>query len=109
RVVVHRRVLNPVASRDNACGPCYRAARGLCIKQLASSSTLAGLPAGGRTVELVRRPGRPGKEGDSLVATGTVKWFSSVKGYAFISQENGEDVFVHFSGIESGGYKNLEE
>src|SRR5207247_9019343 len=78
-------------------------------KQLASSSTIAGLPAGGRTVELVRRPGRPGKEGDSLVATGTVKWFSSEKGYGFISQENGEDVFVHFSGIEGGGYKNLEE
>ena len=57
----------------------------------------------------VRRTGRPGKEGDSLVATGTVKWFSSEKGYGFISQESGEDVFVHFSGIEGGGYKNLEE
>jgi len=43
------------------------------------------------------------------VATGTVKWFSSEKGYGFISQESGEDVFVHFSGIEGGGYKNLEE
>jgi CspA family cold shock protein len=44
-----------------------------------------------------------------LVATGTVKWFSSEKGYGFISQEGGDDVFVHFSGIEGGGYKNLEE
>jgi len=43
------------------------------------------------------------------VATGTVKWFSSEKGYGFISQEGGPDVFVHFSGIEGGGYKNLEE
>jgi CspA family cold shock protein len=43
------------------------------------------------------------------VATGTVKWFSSEKGYGFISQEGGDDVFVHFSGIEGGGYKNLEE
>ena len=43
------------------------------------------------------------------MATGTVKWFSSEKGYGFISQESGEDVFVHFSGIEGGGYKNLEE
>jgi CspA family cold shock protein len=43
------------------------------------------------------------------VATGTVKWFSSEKGYGFISQESGEDVFVHFSGIEGAGYKNLEE
>ena len=56
-----------------------------------------------------RRTGWPGEEGDSLVATGTVKWFSSEKGYGFISQESGEDVFVHFSGIEGGGYKNLEE
>jgi CspA family cold shock protein len=43
------------------------------------------------------------------VATGTVKWFSSEKGFGFISQESGEDVFVHFSGIEGSGYKNLEE
>ena len=43
------------------------------------------------------------------MATGTVKWFSSEKGFGFISQESGEDVFVHFSGIEGGGYKNLEE
>ena len=54
-------------------------------------------------------PGRQGKEGDPLVATGTVKWFSSEKGYGFISQEGGPDVFVHFSGIEGAGYKNLEE
>ena len=43
------------------------------------------------------------------MATGTVKWFSSEKGYGFISQEGGPDVFVHFSGIEGGGYKSLEE
>ena len=43
------------------------------------------------------------------MATGTVKWFSSEKGYGFISQEGGPDVFVHFSGIEGAGYKNLEE
>jgi CspA family cold shock protein len=44
-----------------------------------------------------------------LVATGTVKWFSSEKGYGFISQEDGPDVFVHFSSIQGEGYKNLEE
>ncbi len=44
-----------------------------------------------------------------MVATGTVKWFSSDKGYGFISQEEGPDVFVHFSAIEGGGYRNLVE
>jgi CspA family cold shock protein len=46
---------------------------------------------------------------DRVVATGTVKWFSSEKGYGFISQEGGPDVFVHFSAIEGSGYRNLEE
>ena len=40
---------------------------------------------------------------------GTVKWFNSSKGYGFISQENGEDVFVHFNSIVSDGYKTLNE
>ena len=41
--------------------------------------------------------------------TGTVKWFNAGKGYGFISRENGEDVFVHFSAIEASGYRSLEE
>ena len=40
---------------------------------------------------------------------GTVKWFNAEKGFGFIEQENGGDVFVHFSGIASDGYKTLEE
>ncbi|NOX18114.1 MAG: cold-shock protein [Chlorobi bacterium] len=40
---------------------------------------------------------------------GTVKWFNSTKGYGFISQEDGDDVFVHFQSIVSDGYKTLEE
>lgn len=40
---------------------------------------------------------------------GTVKWFNAEKGYGFIKDEEGKDIFVHFSSINSGGYKTLEE
>ncbi len=40
---------------------------------------------------------------------GTVKWFNGCKGYGFLSQEGGEDVFVHFSAIQGEGFRNLEE
>jgi len=40
---------------------------------------------------------------------GTVKWFNNKKGYGFITPENGNDVFVHFSAISGDGYKSLEE
>jgi CspA family cold shock protein len=43
------------------------------------------------------------------VATGTVKWFNNEKGYGFIAREGGDDVFVHFSNIQSNGYRTLEE
>lgn len=41
--------------------------------------------------------------------TGTVKWFNNSKGYGFIAHEGGEDVFVHFSAIQSQGYRTLQE
>ena len=41
--------------------------------------------------------------------TGTVKWFNEAKGFGFIEQENGADVFVHFSAIQADGFKTLAE
>ena len=40
---------------------------------------------------------------------GTVKWFSNKKGYGFIEREDGDDLFVHFSDIDMGGYKSLKQ
>lgn len=43
------------------------------------------------------------------MARGKIKWFNDAKGYGFIEQESGEDVFVHFSAIQTEGYRTLQE
>ena len=43
------------------------------------------------------------------MANGVVKWFSDQKGYGFIEQENGEDLFVHYSSIQGSGFRTLAE
>jgi cold shock protein len=44
-----------------------------------------------------------------MMTQGTVKWFNSEKGFGFLAQEGGPDVFVHYSEIEGNGYRSLEE
>jgi len=49
------------------------------------------------------------RQEDNALANGTVKWFNNKKGYGFINEENGRDIFVHFSSITMDGYKTLNE
>ncbi len=48
-------------------------------------------------------------EENKVLAQGTVKWFNDQKGYGFIEQDNGEDIFVHYTAIQGSGFRSLSE
>jgi CspA family cold shock protein len=56
-----------------------------------------------------RRIGGNTARRSSSMAQGLVKWFNDAKGYGFITQEDGQDVFVHFSAVQGSGFRSLAE
>ena len=64
-------------------------------------------PCNRNTSEGATKIGREPHGKDQMMPTGRVKWFNAGKGYVFLEQDGGEDVFVHFSAIETEGFKTL--
>jgi len=83
----------------------------LCVRPNRSRAALASkarLPAFS-TSESLQRKSIERNTSINMAEQGTVKWFNDAKGYGFISRQSGEDVFVHFSAIQAGGFKSLQE
>jgi CspA family cold shock protein len=53
--------------------------------------------------------GSDNRKGNQMATQGTVKWFNAEKGFGFIERPGGDDVFVHYSAIQGGGYRSLED
>lgn len=66
-------------------------------------------PADAREETIRRSKGEKSKGDKKGMSTGTVKWFNDSKGYGFITPEDGEDIFVHFSEIVGDGFRSLTE
>jgi CspA family cold shock protein len=79
-----------------------------CFEAVESSICYQQVPAS--QVPIQDPTSQPRRKGiGTTMEQGTVKWFNDAKGYGFISRQNGEDVFVHFSAIQSGGFRSLQE
>ena len=82
-------------------GAYVRTARLAAIPPLSRAISACNLPIQKREINL--------RTFKTQMEQGTVKWFNDAKGFGFISRQNGEDVFVHFSAIQSSGFRTLQE